>query len=170
MNNLMGNAPRHPGLWADIEKPMNDSGSNAGLSTIASHTQGKSELQALTPELARLSQQGQWIVLISPPNIGYKQMLADAGVRMDRILLVHTKDEVETLWATEKALTSGTSSAVISWASTLDARDNRRLQIVAKNARALGVVIEDNHDKFSQPANFNENLSLQQSGLFAAYH
>jgi len=64
-------------------------------------------------------------------------------VRMDRILLVHTKDEVETLWAMEKALTSGTSSAVVTWTSSLDARDSRRLEIVAKSARALGVVIED---------------------------
>lgn len=62
---------------------------------------------------------------------------------MDRVLLVHTKDEVETLWAMEKALTSGTSSAVITWTTPLDARDNRRIQLVAKSALAQGVIIED---------------------------
>ncbi|MCG9739407.1 cell division protein [Shewanella insulae] len=169
MNNLMGMAPRHPGLWVDLDSSLKRGDSNT-ISTTASCTQGKQELQALTPELARLSQQGQWVVLISPPNIGYKQMLADGGVRMDRILLVHTKDEVETLWAMEKALTSGTSSAVICWAQTLDARDSRRLQIVAKNTRALGVVIEDANGHLPAKAFSQEDLGGQTMSLFSSLH
>ncbi|MCL1143459.1 cell division inhibitor SulA [Shewanella gaetbuli] len=141
MNKLMGNAPRHPGLWTDI--PTEVMPSAKSITTLKTQTHGKTELAAYASELARLSHQGQWIVLINPANISYKQMLASAGVRMDRVLLVHTKDEIETLWAMEKALTSGTSSAVISWTSQLDTRDSRRLQLVAKSARALGVVIED---------------------------
>ncbi|QYK01531.1 cell division inhibitor SulA [Shewanella psychrotolerans] len=169
MNNLIGNAPRHPGLWVDINKQLKPSHPNT-ISTVSSSTQGRQELQALTPQLARLSQQGQWVVLISPPNIGYKQMLADAGVRMDRILLVHTKDEVEALWAMEKALTSGTSSAVISWTQSLDARDNRRLQIVAKNTRALGVVIEDANSHLPVTARMQDDLGIQQACLFSSLH
>ena len=169
MNNLMGMAPRHPGLWVDLDSSLKRGDRNTILTT-ASSTQGKQELQALTPELARLSQQGQWVVLISPPNIGYKQMLADGGVRMDRILLVHTKDEVETLWAMEKALISGTSSAVICWAQTLDARDSRRLQIVAKNTRALGVVIEDANGHLPASPFSQEDRSGQPSNLFSSLH
>ncbi|QYJ86302.1 cell division protein [Shewanella mesophila] len=169
MNNLIGNAPRHPGLWVDMNSQLKPSHQNT-ISTVSSCTQGKNELQALTPQLARLSQQGQWVVLISPPNIGYKQMLADAGVRMDRILLVHTKDEVEALWAMEKALTSGTSSAVISWTQSLDERDNRRLQIVAKNTQALGVVIEDANSHLPVTAHMHEDLGLQQACLFSSFH
>jgi cell division inhibitor SulA len=141
MNKLMGVAPRHPGLWVDLTET--DLHGNQTIQTLQTVTQGEAELSQLCSQLATLSQQGRWVVLISPPHIGYKHMLASAGVRMDRILLVHTKDEVETLWAMEKALTSGTSSAVVTWTSSLDARDSRRLEIVAKSARALGVVIED---------------------------
>ncbi|QDF73787.1 MULTISPECIES: cell division inhibitor SulA [Shewanella] len=169
MNNLMGMAPRHPGLWIDLDSSLK-SGSKNTISTVSSSTQGKQELQSLTPELARLSQQGQWVVLISPPNIGYKQMLADGGVRMDRILLVHTKDEVEALWAMEKALTSGTSSAVISWTQSLDARDNRRLQIVAKNTRALGVVIEDANSHLPANPFSQEDLGTKATNQFTSLH
>ena len=169
MNNLIGNAPRHPGLWVEMGNQIKHS-HNASISTVSSVTQGKQELQALTPQLARLSQQGQWVVLISPPNIGYKQMLADAAVRMDRILLVHTKDEVEALWAMEKALTSGTSSAVISWTHTLDERDNRRLQLVAKNCSALGVVIEESNVHLPSATHSSDDLAMQQGSLFSSLH
>lgn len=141
MNKLMGTSPRHPGLWVDI--PTADINLAQPITTLQTETNGKVELSQYASQLALLSQQGRWIVLINPANINYKQMLASAGVRMDRVLLVHAKDEIETLWAMEKALTSGTSSAVISWTQPLDARDSRRLELVAKSARALGVVIED---------------------------
>ncbi|PMG78924.1 cell division protein [Shewanella sp. 10N.286.51.B7] len=141
MNTLLGNAPRHPGLWVDMTSTT--APVKQGIETKQSANQGLTELTQLCSHLAILSQQGRWIVLINPPHIGYKQILANANVRMDRVLLVHTKDEVETLWAMEKALTSGTSSAVITWTTPLDARDNRRIQLVAKGALAQGVIIED---------------------------
>ncbi len=140
MNKLIGNAPRHPGLWTE-----NAVGKAAATQVLTQSTcsKGRDELTKLAPELARLSLEGRWIVLISPPNIGLKAMLAQAGVRMDRVLLVHAKDEVETLWAMEQALTNGTSSAVLCWTSTLDMRDKRRLELVARNAVALGVIFEN---------------------------
>ena len=57
-------------------------------------------------------------------------------------VLVHTKNDVEALWAMEKALTNGTSSAVICWISTLDQRDLRRLQLVNKSACAKGIILQ----------------------------
>ncbi|MCL2917220.1 cell division inhibitor SulA [Shewanella litorisediminis] len=141
MNKLIGNAPRHPGLWTDA--PAKDVCSTSQVITQSTQSQGRQEILQLAPELARLSLEGRWIVLISPPNIGLKATLAQAGVRMDRVLLVHAKDEVETLWAMEKALTNGTSSAVLCWTNELDPRDKRRLALVAKNAVALGVIFEN---------------------------
>ena len=168
MNKLMGTAPKHPGLWVDM--PKADLNLAQPITTLQTNSHGKTELAQYASQLAQLSQQGQWIVLINPANISYKQMLASAGVRMDRVLLVHTKDEVETLWAMEKALTSGTSSAVITWTRYLDARDSRRLELVAKSARALGIVIEDVSASLTTqiPANNilpNANMALNTNNL-----
>ncbi|MFT6976904.1 MAG: cell division inhibitor SulA [Shewanella psychromarinicola] len=168
MNKLMGVAPRHPGLWVDLTET--DLHGNQTIQTLQTVTQGEAELSQLCSQLATLSQQGRWIVLISPPHIGYKHMLASAGVRMDRILLVHTKDEVETLWAMEKALTSGTSSAVVTWTSSLDARDSRRLEIVAKSARALGVVIEDVNAHLPHKHQFINPTLTSEAGNFCSFH
>ncbi|NMH65039.1 cell division inhibitor SulA [Shewanella salipaludis] len=170
MKHLLGNAPRHPGLWLDLDSHVQDS-QQRDITTMPTQTQGRAELQQLSAQLAQLSQQGRWIVLISPPNaIGYKQLLAKAGVRMDRVLLVHAKDEVEVLWAMERALTSGTSSAVISWTQSLDARDIRRLQLVAKSARAMGIVLEEVNVHLQGEALFDNHEAFQQHQLFGPIH
>lgn len=143
MSIVMGNAPRHPGLWQEAIYPTDSAWQQMGIANLTTHSHGRQELQQLSAQLAQLSLQGRWIVLINPENaIGYKELLARAGVRMDRVLQVRARDEVEALWATEKALTSGTSSAVISWVEQLDHKDKRRLQLVAKSARAMGIVLE----------------------------
>ncbi|MGI2258469.1 cell division inhibitor SulA [Shewanella sp. GXUN23E] len=159
MNKLVGTAPRHPGLWRS-----HSSDSDAGrILTLQSENRGLSELHSCAPQLAQLSQQGRWIVLINAPKFEYRQLLAKAGVRMDRILLVRGRDEVETLWAMERALTSGTSSAVIAWSSPLDERDQRRLQLVAKSARAIGWLIEDvnAHSQFRHEHRLINTVKLQ---------
>ncbi|MCL1056555.1 cell division protein [Shewanella gelidimarina] len=170
MNKLLGVSPRHPGLWQDIPAQAMSKKVNTDIETMVSHTQGRTELKQISGQLAQLSQQGRWIVLISPPNIGYKQMLASAGVRMDRILLVHAKDEFETLWAMEKALTSGTSSAVITWTNEVDARDSRRLQLVAKSAQAVGIIIENANAHLPDSTINTQDEDFKQGSLFAAVH
>ncbi|CAM3402887.1 cell division inhibitor SulA [Shewanella violacea] len=170
MKNMIGNSPRHPGLWTN---PLNQASIEqecGSITTVTSYTQGRVELKQVSNQLATLSHQGQWIVLISPPNIGYKQMLAEAGVRMDRVLLVHAKDEIETLWAMEKALISGTSSAVICWTQALDSRDNRRLKLVEKSARALGIVIEDANNHLHSKAHTQRDTHFSQASLFGSLH
>ncbi|ABZ74835.1 conserved hypothetical protein [Shewanella halifaxensis HAW-EB4] len=178
MNKLMGTSPRHPGLWQDMPSTSMVSSAGNEITTMVTQTQGRDELNQISAQLSQLSQQGRWIVLISPPNIGYKQMLAAAGVRMDRILLVHAKDEVETLWAMEKALMSGTSSAVITWTNSLDARDSRRLQIVAKSARAAGIIIENSIESANKNTSSHlpictmnmQDKTFAQAALFGAVH
>jgi len=170
MNKLLGNAPRHPGLWLDTVRDADSDWQHTPIITMPTQSQGRQELTQLSKQLAQLSQQGRWIVLINPPSIGYKQLLASAGVRMDRVLLVHAKDEVETLWAMEKALTSGTSSAVLTWIHSLDARDNRRLQIVAKSARAMGIVLEGTTSDLPSDANPTQSTKFAQPAFFSSVH
>ncbi|MFG0454297.1 cell division inhibitor SulA [Shewanella mangrovisoli] len=170
MNKLLGNAPRHPGLWLDAVRETDTDWQHTPIITMPTESQGRQELIQLSKQLAQLSQQGRWVVLINPPSIGYKQLLANAGVRMDRVLLVHAKDEVETLWAMEKALTSGTSSAVITWIHSLDARDNRRLQIVAKSARAMGIVLEGVVNHSTTDATLKQPAHFAQGSFFSSVH
>lgn len=167
MKKVLGVAPRHPGLW---KNPAFSKTPAEVIHTLKSRDHGLNELRAHAAVLAQLSQQGRWIVLINAPNIGYKQVLANAGVRMDRVLLVRARDEVEALWAMEKALTSGTSSAVVTWSTPLDDRDNRRLQLVAKSARATGWLIENVSVHKHEEVENNYRLPLLPATNLPAVH
>lgn len=142
MNHIQGRTTSQFGFFKDVRKNISDLTITPSIQTFKTQSLGLEELQSCALKLAQLSEQGRWIVLINVPNIDYKKILINAGVRIDKVLLVKTKDEVETLWAMEKGLTNGKSSAVIAWSSPLDSKDNRRLQLVAKSARAQGWLIE----------------------------
>ncbi|MCL1077872.1 cell division protein [Parashewanella spongiae] len=140
----------HPGIW----QTATTTNQPQTVSTMSSDTSGIDELIQLSSKMAQLSKLGRWIVLINPPSIDYKSILSQAGVSMNKVLLVHARDDVESLWAMEKALTSGTNSAVICWAAELDAKDNRRLELVNKSAKAIGIILQ------TQPKTSSKTLDI----------
>jgi cell division inhibitor SulA len=59
---------------------------------------------------------------------------------------------------------------VVTWTSSLDARDSRRLEIVAKSARALGVVIEDVNAHLPHKHQFVNSTLTNEAGNFCSFH
>lgn len=146
---------------------------------LCSH-HGGGELSVLLPAIAKLSQNEKWVVFIAPPFIPYAPALDAAGVRSDRILMIHPRNTRELLWATEQALKAGTCSAVISWFGQQDIanKDLRRIQQAANNSDCLHIQYRDSlfADQPSpaklrillQPANDELHVQiLKQSGTWA---
>lgn len=100
------------------------------------------ELHLLMPALARLSQEGRWIALISPPHIPYAPVLLAHGIDLSRVLLVHARAAFDTLWTVEQALRAGTCGAVIAWIKTGEKHYQRRLQLAAEKGRSLGILFQ----------------------------
>jgi cell division inhibitor SulA/protein ImuA len=93
---------------------------------------GLGEFSLLFPVLAELGQQGQWVVLVNPPWIPYPAALQAHRLRLERVLLVRTRDEKESLWACEQALRSGRGGAVLAWPERIAFAQLRRLQLAAE--------------------------------------
>jgi hypothetical protein len=113
----------------------------AMLTEIAVERWGSGELALFMPLLARLSTAGTgratgWITCISPPFLPYAPAFAAAGVDLSRMLLVRTRDDMETLWSAEQALRSGTCRAVLAWAGRAEGARLRRLQLAAESGQA----------------------------------
>ena len=129
----------HPTGFHALDAILHDGGwPSAGLTEFLHDTPGVGELRLLLPALARLSQcDARWIAWIAPPYLPYAPALASAGIDLDRVLLVRPRDRREALWATEQALRSGASSAVLAWLdeSGLGPTGSRRLQLAAKQGR-----------------------------------
>jgi len=150
----------HPGLWRagriepnaesistgypELDPLLADRGwPKAGLVELLSAQVGIGELRLLGPALATLSVQEQrWIAWINPPQIPYAPALAELGIDIDKVLLVHPKTHSDALWAVEQALKSGTCSAVLAWLdeTKLVGKDVRRLKLSARRGATFAVL------------------------------
>ncbi len=115
----------------------------AGLVELLSPRIGIGELRLLGPALAAFSVQEQrWITWINPPHIPYAPALAELGIDIGKVLLVHPKTHADALWALEQAVKSGTCSAALAWLdeSKLATKDVRRLKLAARRGETLTVL------------------------------
>jgi cell division inhibitor SulA len=159
MNNTLDELLQQPGIWRARSQPGNTGLGHApsgftsldqilpgggwplgAVTEILHDGTGVGELRLLMPALAELSRRRQWIALVAPPHVPYAPALAQHGVDLSRLLLIHPRAETDALWAVEQALRSGTCSAVLSWLRRADGSSLRRLQLAAEAGRALGLV------------------------------
>ncbi|KUJ84154.1 MULTISPECIES: translesion DNA synthesis-associated protein ImuA [Microbulbifer] len=100
---------------------------------------GIGELSLLLPALAEMTQREQMVVLVNPPFIPYAPALAAAGVRLEKLLILHPRGQRDQLWAMEQALQSGCCGALLSWQSGPPPADKdlRRLQIAAREGNGM---------------------------------
>ncbi|WP_226662611.1 translesion DNA synthesis-associated protein ImuA [Microbulbifer aggregans] len=100
---------------------------------------GIGEMSLLLPTLAELTQQGRMAVLVNPPHIPYAPALVQAGVQLEKLLIVHPRGQRDQLWTAEQSLQSGACGALISWqGKEIPAdKDLRRLQLAAREGDSL---------------------------------
>ncbi len=117
------------------------------LTEILLEHYGMGELQLLMPALARLStpqdhevsDEAGWIAWIAPPFQPYPPALLQWGINLSRVLIVRPRQENETLWSAEQALSSGNCAAVLMWLDTMDDYSSRRLQLAAEKGRSWAI-------------------------------
>lgn len=103
---------------------------------------GSGELSLVMPALAAMSRREgedkRWIVWIAPPLVPYAPALAQHGLNLERVLLVHPRSaRKDALWAAEQALHSGSSIAILAWLDRAGDAALRRLQLGAEARECL---------------------------------
>src|SRR3954470_4359189 len=92
------NAGALPTGFAELDAKLANSGwPRHALTEIEYAHDGIGELRLLLPALVNLSQQQRWIAWIAPPFTPYAPALANAGIKLSRILLVHPRTRQEAL-------------------------------------------------------------------------
>lgn len=129
-----------PAGWDELDAALPYGGwPEAALTELLVATDGVGEVELLWPALARMSANGGWIVLVSPPYMPYAPAWRAAGVRLSMLKVVEAAAK-EAAWAAEQCLRSGACAAVLCWPRTADDRVLRRLQVAAEAGRACGFV------------------------------
>jgi protein ImuA len=127
---------------------------------------GIGEVSLLLPPLAALTAAGRHIALVAPPHIPCAPALDRAGVRLERLLVIGTRNDAETLWALEQALGSGACGAALAWPGRADTRALRRLQLAAERGQATGFLYRQARQAGqTSPAAVRLRLSPTEAGL-----
>ncbi|MEH6565119.1 MAG: translesion DNA synthesis-associated protein ImuA [Halopseudomonas sp.] len=138
---------------------------SAALNEILLPTLGSGELQLLWPTLARLSEQGERLVLVAPPAIPFAPAWVQAGVTLARLSIIQTSGR-DALWAAEQCLRSGSCGAVLCWPERADDRALRRLQVAAEAGDTLAFVLRSQREAVNaSPAALRLLLELQPPQL-----
>ena len=131
-----------PTGFAELDAQLPGGGwPRAALTELLTNQRGIGELRLLLPALARLSKDDKWLVLVAPPHRPFAPGFESLGVNLARLVVVETRSDGESLWATERCLRSGSCAAVLAWpGSGRPQTPLRRLQLAAEEGKSLGVV------------------------------
>lgn len=184
---------RHPALWQGRRQQHNhgevlptgypqldavlpaQGWPTGALTEIMTGCSGIGELSMLMPALRHLTKEQHWVALIAPPHVPYAPALMEAGLDLDRTLIVDTdksadlkEKEKNDFWATEQLLRSGIFSAVILWSGRHgNDRTQRRLQLAAEHGKCWAVCYRPEYAaKSASPAGLRMLLKQQQRQLY----
>ncbi len=133
--------PVQPSGFAALDAHLPGGGWPIGaIAELMPELAGIGELRLVAPALVALARAGRYIAWIAPPLLPYAPALAGAGLPLERVLLIRTRDLKESLWAMQQTLRCPLFGAVLGWPASIADRDVRRLQLAAEAGSSLGIL------------------------------
>lgn len=123
------------------KKPTSRSSLAGSVTEIVVQDDNFSNIPMLMPLLAQLSQDDRWFVWIAPPVLLPKQQLLDAGIDLNKVILLNPDNKHSTYALAKQALSTGTSHSVISWPGYLSEEELNELEDAAKIGQSHGIII-----------------------------
>lgn len=126
----------------ELDRLLPGGGVPVGAITEILHSKpGMGELTVMLSTLARMSQAGSRVALVSPPHVPYAPGLAQAGLHLPRTIVIRPPDEGENLWGLEQMMRAAVFGCVVGWVRNADVHVLRRLQLAAETGRCIGVLM-----------------------------
>ena len=136
-------------LHTASQEKNNVSGALLGkITEIITSDEQESSLTMLLPLLATLSKDERWFAWVSPPKNLPKSLLQEAGIALDKVMLLYPDDQNSALNLAKKALSAGTCHAVISWSGGLSEHELNHLEHSAKIGASHGILIRSRQKQF----------------------
>jgi cell division inhibitor SulA/protein ImuA len=137
------------------------------LSEVLHDGVGIGEVSFLSGALARAADGGRLIAWVNAPHLPYAPAIAQAGIPLERCLVVRPANRDDGMWAAEQALKSGACGAVLCWFEQMkDYAWLRRLQMAAEAGRAMAVYFRPTAaESLSTPAHLRVVVTRQDGAL-----
>ncbi len=122
-----------PTGYPQLDKALPSGGWGIGcLTELLLEQHGIGEISLLLPALQQVTSNNQWAAFVNPPYLPYAPALANAGINLERLLIINTNSDDDTLWAAEQLLRAGIFESVVGWVNRTTAQKQRRLQLAAE--------------------------------------
>ena len=156
-----------PTGYAALDRELPGGGWPTGtLSEVLHDGVGIGEIGFLAGAIARASAGDRMIAWINPPHLPYAPALAQAGLPLERCLVVRPANKEDALWAAEQALRSGACGAVLFWLAHDEYAWLRRLQMAAEAGRSMAVYFRSTAaERLSTPAHLRVLLDSAEDSL-----
>lgn len=115
--------------------------SQGKVTEIVMHDDDLNNMPMLMPLLAQLSRDDRWFVWVAPPIVLPKALLTDAGIDLNKVILLKPDENHSVYDLSRQALKSGTSHAVITWPGYLSEQELEGLEEAARHGESHGIVI-----------------------------
>ena len=137
------------------------------LSEVLHDGVGIGEVGFLSGALARATEGNRLIAWVNAPHLPYAPALAQAGIPLERCLVLRPANRDDAMWAAEQALKSGACGAVLLWLAQMkDYAWLRRLQMAAEAGRAMAVYYRATAaETLSTPAHLRVAVSRENGAL-----
>ena len=149
VRNLRGRS--HLGLLPKTErnqihqKPTSTKADFGKITEIVTSSSELNDIPLLMPLLAQLSHEDRWFAWISPPVNLPRSLLQNAGIDLNKVILLYPDAQHSVLQLAKKALSAGTCHAVISWAEEISEHEIKNLEQSARQGRSNGILIRRRH-------------------------
>ena len=119
-------------------------------------------IDLVIPSLRRLSQQGRWITLVTPPLPSRTAVFTDQDINANHVLQVNPHPGRSGLWTVESMLRTGDSAAILAWPGCDTELMDKRLQKAAEHGRTLCVLFR--YESFAtHPSGVDVRLKVEVS-------
>jgi cell division inhibitor SulA len=129
-----------------IHKKSSDTKTDFGkITEIVTGSGELNDIPLLMPLLAQLSHEDRWFAWISPPVNLPRSLLQNAGIDLNKVILLYPDAQHSVLQLAKKALSAGTCHAVISWSEEISEHEIKNLEQSAQQGRSNGILIRRRH-------------------------
>ncbi len=137
-----GHGPGWPSGQPGLDALLGGSGWPLGqLIELLGEPFGSGETRLLVPMLTACGQSGGWLALVAPPATPWLPGWRQLGIPTERILLLDTQHDTDTLWSSEQCLRDPQFGALLAWArGPLPTPGLRRLRLAAAESRACAIL------------------------------
>jgi cell division inhibitor SulA/protein ImuA len=111
-----------------------------GLVEITVPDEHTDAISLLLPALLRLSQQGRWLAMVTPPYQPRVRVLTATGMDTSSVLQVNPHPGRSGLWTVESLMRSGNCSIVMAWTSCATELMEKKLKKAASVGKTLAVL------------------------------